>query len=342
MFPMPQGLTTDHLLVTPFDEVFTVEPNYPGWRLDRYLTQKLHRASRSQVLRMLQSGRVTVDGRPARPAHRVRPGQVVCMPRLERMDPDTPPLDAVAVLDVQHTLLALCKPPGMLVHRSAGEVSRTVERFLEARFPDPPAEPVHRLDRDTSGVLLCGRGADTIRALRLTMDRHDHAKWYLALVEDPGDRWAGVDLDALDTPLGPALDSALHGVRMGPGTLPCRTWVRGLGHRDGRALVACRLEQGRQHQIRVHLALAGTPVVGDKLYGMGEAFFAAWCDAAGHPALVAMLASRWHCLHAWRLRGRFAGRTGCWEAPPPPHMQALWPGLEAVLETWPWSRLEPG
>jgi 23S rRNA pseudouridine1911/1915/1917 synthase len=312
----------DFRLTIPWDEVFIVEPNYAGWRLDVYLAQKIHRATRSQVRRILMNSDVQLAGKPARTSSIVRAGDEVRLPRIERIDPMTPTLDSIRVLLDQNDLVVINKPSGTLVHRNSTEVSRTVDMWANGYCPDERLEPVHRTDRDTSGVLVLGRGLETIRALRAAFENVDVEKVYVAVVEDPERRWAVGDLHSFETPLGPAQGSVVR-LRMGHGDLPCATHVRCMHRTTERAFLEVRIEQGRQHQIRAHLSLHGTPVTGDKLYGMGDDFFEAWLQHPGHPNLTSMLATRWHALHAWKIRIPHRGRRIGVTAPIPEQLAEL-------------------
>ncbi len=305
-------------------DAWTVEPNYRGWRLDRYLAEKIDRATRTQVVRIVRESDVWVGGRRARPATIVQPGDVVRIPRIERADPDTPPLDSIAVLHDAGELLVVDKPPGMLVHRTGREATRTVERWLDLRG-EGRVEAAHRLDRETSGVLVCARGLDAIRRWRSAFESGAVTKVYAAAVDDPDGRWQPGAEATFDTPLGLQAGARVN-VRMGVGTLPCATHARCLVRSGERALLRVTIDQGRQHQIRVHLAMAGTPVVGDKLYALGDDFFLAWSERPGDPALVAALPTRWHALHSWRFVARENGARIDVGAPLPARIAALVPG----------------
>ncbi len=299
-----------------FEERYEVEPNYDGWRLDQYLTEKLRRASRSQVARIIKASVRLEPPRRVKPGTTVRPGDVVVIERPERADPQTPGSDALTILADLGEVLVLFKPPGLLVHRTAREATRTVDAYLQARFPGRRVEAVHRLDRDTSGVLVCGVGDEAIPRLRTLFRDGGVTKRYSARVADPSHLWAIGSSQCFATPLGLDASSTL-GVRMGRGDLPCRTHARCVARDGDEATLDVEIEQGRQHQIRVHLWLAGTPIVGDKLYQMGDEFFRAWADAPGEPALVAQLATRWHCLHAASVELEIGGEARSFRAPPP-------------------------
>lgn len=297
-------------------ERFEVARNYDGWRLDRYLTDQLSRATRSKVTRIIKASTRFADGRKVKPGSIIRAGDVVLIDRTERIDPATPELGEIRVLKEQDGLVALDKPAGMLVHRTAHEVSRTVDAFLAQRFPGELVSPLHRLDRDTSGVLLCGRGAAVIREAAGLFEASIPTKTYLARVADAGSRWGVGERASLDAPLGFDSSSAVE-LRMGQGELVCATHVEVLSRSGDTALLSLQIERGRQHQIRAHLSLAGTPVVGDKLYQMGDEFFLDWLAQPGDLALAARLDTRWHCLHAWRLELPWRGADLSFESAEP-------------------------
>ncbi len=303
-----------------FTERFVVAVNYDGWRLDRYLTEKFRRASRAKVARIVRAG-VRVGGRVrTKPGTTVRTGDVIEIDRVERADPATPSPDEVVVLFESATVVVVDKPAGLLVHRTAREATRTLDSFLSARFPDGRVEAAHRIDRDTSGLLACAADAETLRRLQAHFATGAPDKVYRALAVDPDSRWSPGDDRVFDEPLGFDRESAIN-VRIGRGAWPCRTFVTCVDRHDDVAALDVRIERGRQHQIRAHLSLFGTPLAGDKLYAMGDDFFGAWYADPGADELVARLASRWHCLHAWRMTLDVDGVERTFEAPLPRRMR---------------------
>lgn len=314
-------------VVEGWEDRLVVERNYEGWRLDRWLTQKLRRATRSQAARIVREGAHFADGRPAKASARLRAGDVVVLPREERCDPGAPSLDAVRVVAQGDGWVALDKPPGMLVHRTAAEGTRTVDAWLAAAYPSDRVEPVHRLDRDTSGLLIAGAGIDAIRDLKALLAGREVRKLYVAAVADPGGLWVPGCSRSLDAPLGFDEQSEVR-LRVGVGAWGCATHARCLSTAGGRALLLVGMDGGRQHQIRAHLSLAGTPLLGDKLYEAGDTFFLDWIASPGDASLVARLPTRWHCLHAWRIAFPWRGTTVSLEAPPPPFLSAL--GFDAA------------
>jgi 23S rRNA pseudouridine1911/1915/1917 synthase len=279
---------------------FTVEPNYAGWRLDRYLQQKVRRASRAQVQRFIREALVPLDGgRALKPSTRVTAGLRFALLREELDEAPAPP---IPVVYEDARLLVVDKPAGIAVHPTARDLRRTVTFALrENGFGK--CDPAHRLDRDTSGLLACGRDRDAARALKLAFAERRVRKEYLAVVEG----WPTEERFTVDAPL--LLGGGKVGVKMrvDPAGAAAETEVEVLSRctlADGAriALVQARPLTGRQHQIRAHLAHAGHALVGDKLYGPDEEYFLALAEGRALPDGAAMrLRLPRHALHAERL-----------------------------------------
>lgn len=313
-----------------FVEEITVEDRFDGWRLDRFLTAVIPRTTRSKIQQYLKHNVELVPLRRVKPSGTVKTGDMVRIVRQERVLPDLPTAAAMDVLAQHEDFAVVNKPAGILVHRNSREVSHTVDAFLSQRFIDAPhVEAVHRLDRETSGCLLAAFGRSAVAHWRGTFERRLVQKVYLAIVDDPHRRWPVGHEELLDTALGLERDSQLS-VRMGRGNLPARTHVT-VETRDGhRALLSLRPIEGRQHQLRAHLYLAGTPIVGDKLYEAGDVYFSRWSADPITTALNEPLATPFHCLHAWQLTLPVEGSTQTFIAPLPAHfftaMPSLWDG----------------
>jgi 23S rRNA pseudouridine1911/1915/1917 synthase len=311
----------------PWEERFEVERNYHGWRIDRYLAEKMHRASRAQAANIVRHGLWLDERWVTKQGATVRAGQLIRIPRLEFADPATPSLDEVTVLHDDGAAIVLNKPPGMLIHRTANESTRTVEAYVTRQWPDDRVEAAHRLDRETAGCVACGRGFDAIRDLRMRFAESAAEKRYRAIVQDDAGRWQTGSRATIDTPLG-MMGTSVVSIKMDVGPLPCRTHVVCIERRGSHALLEVEIEQGRQHQIRAHLWLQGTPIVGDKLYALGDDFFLAWINAPGAPELVAQLPIRWHALACVGLQFEHAGGAVAVTAPTPPHMREFWAALQ--------------
>lgn len=287
------------------ERVFVVPPDADGLRLDRFLAARMARLTRSRIARILRADDGTVrlePPRPVRPATSLRVGDRVILRRPDESDGTEAPL---IILHRDPFAVVVDKPAGVLVQPTARVFAASLTHRLAAMAePGEHLEPVHRLDRETSGALMASRVREAVPALRGMFAAGGAVeKLYVALAHDPHGRWQVGHPVRLTHPLGLDPD-ALVRVRMGRGAQPSRTDVTVLQRLDEHALLACRLLTGRQHQIRVHLALEGTPIVGDKLYQMGDAFFMAICERPDDPELLEQLPAPRMALHAARIGWR--------------------------------------
>jgi len=247
---------------------FVVEPNYAGWRLDFYLRQKLARLSRTRIQALIRK-QFPPSLKPSTP---VKPGMRLQLRRLLPKEPSVPGPNALLVLFEDEDLLVLDKPAGLPVHPSARYFHNTLVAQLAGRFPKPLA-PAHRLDRETSGLLVCSKTPEASRGLMRAFAASQVHKEYLAIVEGHPP-WACCTVEAPIAEGGKAIRIA---VRICPEGKAAATQVEVLERFERRGaffcLLKCRPLTGRQHQIRVHLKHAGFPIVGDKIYGPDEMFF---------------------------------------------------------------------
>lgn len=292
-----------------------VDPGCEGWRVDRFVAHRIRRLSRARAARLTVIDADHPERGPLKKSTPVRAGQRL---RVDRPPPDAGcPVPAPVVLHVDEHLVVLDKPAGLATHPTARRFHATVTGWLARAGLD--AEPAHRLDVETSGVMVAGRTPEATRHLKAAFARHRVEKTYLAVVEGRPAADAWVD----ETPLGFDAASAVR-IKMGRGDKPARTAFRVLRRGAHRALVEARPLTGRQHQIRVHLALAGHPVVGDKLYGPDEALFLAGLERRLTPAELERLGHPRQALHAWRLDlPWWDGARRRFEAPWPAELNAL-------------------
>lgn len=284
---------------------FEVEQNYEGWRLDRYLQQKITRLSRNRIQQIIRD-RLRCDARPLKPSSTVTAGLRFVLLKDVDDEPEAEPKDAIEVLYDDAHLIVLNKPAGLAVHPSARYFRHTVTQWLadHARGPDGVRPDLaHRLDRETSGVLVCGRGVPANRRLKLAFARRETEKTYLALVRGRVERegWFTIDTPMrLTEHVKVVMETHPEGMAS---LTECRVLQRGLFQRDGEgcSLVECRPKTGRQHQIRVHLASIGHPIVGDKIYGCPIEQFLRFCKGEQTDADRAQLRFSRHALHAWKL-----------------------------------------
>ena len=240
---------------------FTVQPCHHGWRLDHFIKARIPRLSRTRIQKMIRSQQ-ELGARALRPSGRVRAGQEVSLLRPAPDEPDVPMF--FDVLQEDEALIAIFKPAGLPVHATARFHRNTLTALLRQRFGDQQTPQLaHRIDRETSGVMLLGRTSVAGAALKESFRRRRVHKRYLAMVHGhPQQSWT------VDLPLGPDVASGIR-VKMGvvADGLPALTRFLTLERRGSFSLVEACPETGRQHQIRAHLGACGFPIVGDKLYG---------------------------------------------------------------------------
>ena len=247
-----------------------------GQRLDTYVAGLLSRLSRSQVQRLIQDGLVRVNGTPARPSARIKRGDSVHIEAVPQAL-DEKPLPEKLPLRIVHEdqdVIVVDKPPGLTVHPGPGHPRGTLVNALLAHYPELEAvgdasRPglVHRLDADTSGLMVVARSPDSYSNLGRQMKEHSFSKVYLALVKGLMRPAEGT----IDAPIArnPRSRQKMDIVEGGRASL---TEYRTIEALDGFTLLEVRPKTGRTHQIRVHMAAIGHPVAGDSKYG-GRAKF---------------------------------------------------------------------
>jgi len=255
--------------------VVVVPPEQAGERLDRVVAAAPGVGTRSQAKQLIDAGRVSVGGVVRKAAHEVRAGERVTIetsvPPSRTIEPEAIPL---TVLYEDEDLLAIDKPPGMVVHPAPGASRGTLVHALAHRLgalagvgdAERPGI-VHRLDRDTSGVLLVARTAAALEALARQFRDRTVEKRYVAVVVGRVARAAGT----IDRPIGRhPRERKRMSVHSRRGRPALTTWEV-LERFPGATLLRLAPKTGRTHQLRVHLAALGHPIVGDKVYGRGRA-----------------------------------------------------------------------
>jgi len=317
---------------TPADAMVhsvTVPPEAAGQRLDRFLAEAIGAVSRSRVKALIEEGRVTRDGRVrATPAEAVVAGShyTVTLPTPVAATPE-PQAMTLAILYEDADLIVLDKPAGLVVHPAPGNQDGTLVNALLAHCGDAlpgiggERRPgiVHRLDKDTSGVMVVAKTELALATLSAAFAARDLDRAYLALcwgLPNPGS-------GKIEGAIGRDPRDRKRMAVVRSGGKAARTLYRTLAQRDSAVcLLECRLATGRTHQIRVHLATAGHPIVGDPVYLRRTP-----AAAKVLPAMLrdALLDFPRQALHAHRL-GFVHPRTGkplSFNTDPPPDMQAL-------------------
>jgi 23S rRNA pseudouridine1911/1915/1917 synthase len=312
----------------PPEQTIQIQVDQPAGRLDQFLAETIPVLSRSQIQKLIRQGHVRLSTSPAdkakqitRPSRSIQPGEVITVhlppPQPKALQPETIPLD---VIFEDNDLVVINKPAGMVVHPAHGHTAGTLVNALLARYPDLAAMTetdaeavdrpgiVHRLDRDTSGLMIVARAPEALRHLRRQFKARTVEKIYLALVFGRPEAPEGV----IDVPLG---RDPRHRQKFAPrpdGKL-ARTHYRLHTDFGQYSLLEIGLETGRAHQIRVHLAWLKCPVVGDTVYGRKK-----------NP-----LGLKRQFLHAWRLRFKHprSGEPLELEAPLARDLQGVLDGL---------------
>lgn len=320
----------------PADAVVTVlrvPPESAGMRLDLFVQTQLKRTSRTRTQAIVRRSAFDAYGKKLTPNARVAAEQRVLLWR-EPWDEIAVPTDLPVIYEDDH-LFAIAKPAGVPVHPTARYHHNTVIKLLSVERPGKYFTLAHRLDRETSGVLLLAKTREADRGIKRQLEKRVTVdKTYLAVT------WGIPPDDAfrLDLPLeiddGSRLRVRMRVAAAGTGiSAATRFTVLGRARRGDReyGLVRCDLETGRQHQIRVHLAAIGCPLVGDKLYGPDPEIFARGADQTLTDDDRTALELDRHALHAWRLAfdHPILGHRVTIEAPVPQDIASFWQSVSA-------------
>ncbi len=254
---------------------FSLVADKSGVRLDRFVSEKCPGLSRAFAQKLIADGHVTVNGRSAKSGLRLAAGDrvaVVIPP------PEPSPLKAedipLKILYEDEDLLVVDKPAGMTTHPAPGHPAHTLVNAILAHFPALPVDTdlarpgiVHRLDKDTSGLMLVAKNRTALNNLAGQFKTRAVGKTYLVLVRGRLSPETGI----IEAPIGrdPARRKRMAVVAKGR---EARTEYRVIRHINGYSLLEVRPETGRTHQIRVHLSAIGYPVVGDATYGAKSPF----------------------------------------------------------------------
>jgi 23S rRNA pseudouridine1911/1915/1917 synthase len=247
-----------------------VPPEAAGERLDRFLAGVTDVGSRAAAERLLAEGGVLVDGVPRAKSHRLAGGEQLEVELPERREPELVAEEVgLRIAHEDDALLVVDKPAGVVVHPSAGHAGGTVVHGLLAHAIAGGEEPerpgiVHRLDRDTSGLLVVARSEEAHRRLQRLIRSRELVREYLALVRGRPRSWRG----RIEAPIGRDRHDATRISLDSDAAREAATEFEVVELLRDHALLRARLETGRTHQIRVHLAAIELPISGDPVYGV--------------------------------------------------------------------------
>jgi 23S rRNA pseudouridine1911/1915/1917 synthase len=312
----PEGVPEGSVL-----SVFRVPPEVAGQRLDVFLQSQLKRTSRTRTQYIVKVSAYDVRGKRLRSNHRVQTEEHVLLWRAP-WDEEQVPTDVPVLYEDEH-ILAVDKPALLPVHPTARYHKNTLINVLKAERPGQFLSLGHRIDRETSGVLLVAKSVASDRALKKVIESRDIEKTYVAIT------WGAPDPELAKSIAGQVSPSAADGpgafrfersleldptssyrvkMRLGVSadamSASTRFRVEDTRGRPGErhySRVRCELETGRQHQIRIHLASLGAPIVGDKLSGPDETCFARGADGELTDEDLVRLELPRHALHAARV-----------------------------------------
>lgn len=298
---------------------FRISGEEEGMRLDRFLKEKIPWRSRANLQKLIHSGEIRVNQHSRKSSSELKEGDVVCtsIRNPAAVISEVDPKQHLDILYEDETAIAVNKPAGMATIPTSRHVRNNLVGFLRVRYSreEEPFQPVHRLDRETSGVVLCAKTGEARRAFSLLFEKRRVTKIYQALVhgviEGPEGR--------VDVPIGKAEGSRVR-IRQAAGRgKPAGTEYLVLRRFEPAriSLLQIRLLTGRAHQIRAHMAHIGHPVVGDKIYGSDEGLFLDHLDGKLDDAVLRTLQMPRHALHASTLVfvHPFHGRETRIEAP---------------------------
>jgi 23S rRNA pseudouridine1911/1915/1917 synthase len=320
LFKLPPGCAENSIILQ-----FPVAPEFAGMRLDLFIQTRIPRLSRTRAQRIVKACAYSEAGQRKRASDLVRTGETVYLVRPPFEEPNAP--RDLPIVYEDEAMLAINKPPGLPVHPSASYHRNTVSFILRETYgPELAPRIAHRLDRETSGLLLCARTLEHERLLKNAFENRRMRKTYLAIVRGEMVAERGtIDLD---------MERASEGLHIlmevRRGGLSAVTDYRVRSRIPGYSLVELFPHTGRQHQLRVHLSAIGHPIVGDKLYGPErEAPFLEVIETGLTPELIARLGHDRHALHAYRLSflHPLNGKSMELEAPLSPDLVALWSRL---------------
>lgn len=274
---------------------FKVNRELAGLRLDQFLLRRIPRISRTRAQEIIHACAFDIKGKNRKPSDKVHVGEVIFLVREKFIEPEAPTTFNIIYED--DDLFVIDKPPGLAMHPSATYHKNTLTYILQQRYPEHTPQICHRLDRETSGLVICAKQHQAEKTIKQAFEARSIAKTYLGIA-----RGTPPESGNIDGPIAKA-ESDLHTkMCVHEDGLLAHTHFKTVRTHHSCSLVHLFPTTGRQHQLRVHLASIGHPLLGDKLYGPLEesAFYAAIEDTLT-PEMEETIGHDRHALHAHTL-----------------------------------------
>jgi len=293
MLERPSHIPDDYIEI-----VFDIVKEFAGWRLDRFIAHRIPRLSRTRIQRIIKACVFDELGNPLRPNRTLKCGEQIY---LYKIPPDEPAVcREFGVVFEDEWFLAVDKPPLLPVHPTARYYKNTLTALLDERYGDAAPRLVHRIDSETSGIVLCAKNIEAERLGKALFADRKVQKQYVAVVRGIVAPSSG----RIEAPLAHNPHSFIK-ARMwcgDPDGLPSLTEYSTIAPLIDRTFVLLKPRTGRQHQLRVHLDHIGHPIVGDKLYGPDETLFLDYMSDGLTDGIIARAGHRRQALHAATLQ----------------------------------------
>ena len=293
MFERPSTIPAHFIELT-----LPVVKEFSSWRADRFVCHKIPRLSRNRVQKILRSLAFDQNGRAVKPNRNLKTGDIII---LYKEPPDEPDVNTdFTIIYEDEWYIAVDKPPGLPVHPTARYLKNTLTHLLALRFKgETPPTLVHRLDSETSGIVLCAKTKDAERKGKLLFEQRKIKKQYKALVRGVVNPSSGI----IDAPLAPNPNTIIK-ARMWCGSIngqQALTEYKTVKSGNNKTFLLLKPRTGRQHQLRVHLNYIGHTIIGDKLYGDDEEIFLDYMQDGLTDDIVKRAGHFRHALHAFKL-----------------------------------------